>query len=553
MKKNYILLFLFMFSVTFASAQLAGTWKMSPQAAALGVGPAMGDISWWSNSDAEVIARACYFNDEYVFSEDGTFQNVQQTDTWLEPWQGVAEGCGAPIAPHDGSNAATWEYDDVAGTITLNGVGAYLGLAKVVNGGELPNVDVPNSITYMAEFNATNDTMTINIEIQDGAYWRFILTTNAGEPPAPSVTFNVNMSYQVTLGNFDPATEFVDVAGNFNDWPPTGTTTNELTEGAAFVYSTTIEDFTVGEELEFKFRINSDWDNSEFPDGGANRTYTVKEGLNEITVWYNNDVPPPPGMLADFEDGTWGVFTPHTMGCGPDYDDPVSVDETFMIIDNPDKSGINTSDKVLQFTRWGTDVGAVPWGGFWAQCTPPVNTTETQYVHYMVWKPMLSPNKFKIEGDEVVEVASLNEQTVTNGWQDMVFNFSEAAAADYGVIALMPDFQDPFETAEAVTIYIDNVLINSDPNPNTTGIWDNKADFEISMYPNPFTTSINIDLTRDMNSIVISNIMGQQLYTIENVAKGQINIDGSDLDNGVYIVTFTDTNNKVSATKLMKN
>jgi hypothetical protein len=264
-------------------------------------------------------------------------------------------------------------------------------------------------------------------------------------------------------------------------------------------------------------------------------------------------------MLADFENGTWGVFTNvHVMGCG-EYDDPAlhAVEETFMVIDNPDKSGINTSDKVLQFTRWGTDVGGVPWGGFWGDCVPPINTTETQYIHYMVWKPMVSPLRFKLElgsGDPaIVEVPSTNEQTVTSGWQDMVFNFSEAPAGDYGRGVVMPDFQDPFETAEAVVMYIDNILINGDPNPNTTGIWDNKAENEISMYPNPFTTSINIDLTRDMNSIVISNIMGQQLYTIENVSRGPISIDASNLDNGVYIVTFTDTNNKVSASKLMKN
>ena len=560
MKKTYILLFLLTFAATFAFAQVAGTWKMSPQAAALGVGPAMGDISWWSNSEADVALRACYFNDEYVFSEDGTFQNVQQEETWDEPWQGFdPEGCGAPIAPHDGSNAATWEYDAGAGTITLNGVGAYLGLAKVINGNELsadPPPAVPASIVYPVEFNATNDTMTINIEIANGAYWRFILTTNAAEPDAPSVTFNVNMSYQVEMGNFDPATQSVDIAGNFNNW---GDPVMPLTAGDMDVYSITVEDFTVGQELEFKFRIDGDWDNSEFPGGGPNRTYTVKEGPNEITVWYNDEVPPPPGMLADFEDETWGVFTNvHVMGCG-EYDDPElhPVDETFMIIDNPDKSGINTSDKVLQFTRWGTDVGGVPWGGFWGDCVPPINTSETQYVHYMVWKPMVSPLKFKMEqgsGDPaIVEVPNTNGQTVTSGWQDMVFNFSEAPAGDYGRGVLMPDFQDTFETAESVVMYIDNIVINSDPNPNTTGIWDNKAENEISMYPNPFTTSINIDLTRDMNSIVISNIMGQQLYTIENATRGPISIDASNLETGVYIITFTDTNNKVSASKLMKN
>ena len=166
---------------------------------------------------------------------------------------------------------------------------------------------------------------------------------------------------------------------------------------------------------------------------------------------------------------------------------------------------------------------------------------------------MTSPLKFKLEGATQSEIFSTNEQTQTSTWQDMVFDFSEMDDADYGVVALMPDFQDPFETAANVDIYIDNIVVNDNPNPIISGIWNNKAENEISMYPNPFTTSINIDLTRDMNSITISNVMGQQLYKIENVNRGPVNIDASNLTNGVYIITLTDTNNKTTSAKLMKN
>ena len=33
-----------------------------------------------------------------------------------------------------------------------------------------------------------------------------------------TILFSVNMSYQIETGNFDPATEFVDLAGDFNGW-----------------------------------------------------------------------------------------------------------------------------------------------------------------------------------------------------------------------------------------------------------------------------------------------------------------------------------------------
>lgn len=554
MRKTYILFFLFTFSFAIAFAQVEGTWKMSPQAAALGVGPALGDISWWSNSEADVVTRACYFDDKYEFAGDGTFSNVLDGETWLEGWQG-ADGCGTPVAPHDGSNAATWTYDDVAGTITLNGVGAYLGLPKVYNGGELSDpADAPASIVYPVEFNATEDTMTINIEIANGAYWRFILTTNAGDPPSPSVTFSVNMSYQVTMGNFDPANDFVDVAGTFNNWgDPSG---DELTAGTGDVYSVTLDGFAVDDALEFKFRINGDWNTSEFPSGGPNRTYTVVAGTNEISVWYNDEQPPPPegGVMADFEDETWGILTPHVLGCGEYDDDAIHpVDETFMVVDNPDASGINTSSKVLKFIRRGTDVGGLPWGGFWANCTPSVDATDSKYVHFMVWKPMVSPIKFKLEGgpDGTLEIESIYPQTVTEGWQDMVFDFS-TMTGEYPIVALLPDFQDPFETAGDVEMYIDNIVINGDPNP-ISGIWNNNTEDPISMYPNPFTNSINIELTNDMKSVVISNIMGQKLFELENVEKGTINIEASDLKSGVYIISLTDANNKITSSKMLKN
>mgnify|MGYP007000202683 CR=1 len=96
--------------------------------------------------EEDVTTRACIFDDHYVFNVDGSFQNVMDGETWLETWQGVeSEQCGAPVAPHDGSNAATWEYDDVSGEVTLTGLGAYLGLPKGVNAGQLPDVDVPES------------------------------------------------------------------------------------------------------------------------------------------------------------------------------------------------------------------------------------------------------------------------------------------------------------------------------------------------------------------------------------------------------------------------
>ena len=156
---------------------LAGTWRMAPTAGAFGVGPAIGDISWFSNATGDLTTRACFFDDEYVFNADGSFQNVLGADTFLEAWQGTTpDACGTPVFPHDGTATATYAYDETAGTITIDGKGAFLGLAKVNNAGELAAPgDAPDSITYdVTEFDEAAGTMTLDINFGPG-YWRYKL------------------------------------------------------------------------------------------------------------------------------------------------------------------------------------------------------------------------------------------------------------------------------------------------------------------------------------------------------------------------------------------
>ena len=154
--------------------QLAGSWKLAPIEGAMKVGPNQDDGSWWQNSAGDVTTRACLFDDEYVFNADGSFQNVLGADTWLETWQGVtAEACGAPVAPHDGSAAATYSHDASANTLTITGLGAYLGIAKAITGGELSveGTAVPESRTF--DVHPTDDgSLKLSIST-GGGYWTF--------------------------------------------------------------------------------------------------------------------------------------------------------------------------------------------------------------------------------------------------------------------------------------------------------------------------------------------------------------------------------------------
>ncbi|MDG5491340.1 hypothetical protein [Psychroserpens sp. SPM9] len=164
-------------------AAIAGTWKLAPENGALGVGPAIGDVSWYACNDDCITERACYYDDTYVFGSDGSFMNVLGAETFIEGWQGGSDACGTPVAPHDGSNPATFTYNEASGALTVSGTGAYIGLPKANNEGELPNVAVPNSITYTVTA-LTNDTMEMYIEAGAGVFWQYKLIRE-GEAPSP--------------------------------------------------------------------------------------------------------------------------------------------------------------------------------------------------------------------------------------------------------------------------------------------------------------------------------------------------------------------------------
>ena len=153
---------------------LPGDWRLDVVGGA-GVGPAPGDISWWSTDiDGVVETRACWFDDVYRFGADGSFRNIMGDETWLEDWQAGAEMCGAPLAPHDGSTAGTWAYDEAAGTLTITGVGSHIGLPRTVNGGELPDVAVPESVIYdVLSFDV--GAMTVTIEALPDNWWTYKL------------------------------------------------------------------------------------------------------------------------------------------------------------------------------------------------------------------------------------------------------------------------------------------------------------------------------------------------------------------------------------------
>ncbi len=214
MKKIYTLLFIAFALVS--SAQVEGTWKLSQQAGALAVGPNQGDGSWWSNSTGDLTTRACLFDDSITFDASGNMMHYMDGSTWLEPWQGVAsEQCGTPVLPHDGSGTFTYTYAN--NQLTVNGLGAHIGLPKAINGGEISDpANAAQSIVYDISFGA-NGEMIADIQSAGGGsgWWRFIYSKTSAAPPPPPTTYTVTFNVHTDSIAGNVSADGIYIGGGF--------------------------------------------------------------------------------------------------------------------------------------------------------------------------------------------------------------------------------------------------------------------------------------------------------------------------------------------------
>lgn len=114
---------------------------------------------------------------------------------------------------------------------------------------------------------------------------------NNYNPAKCLMTFQCKMGYYITAHHFYPSTDFVDVIGNFDEQDDNNVLFD--TDGdSVYTFETYLDTtwFSKG-PLEFKFRINGDWDKAELPDL-PNRDYTFHDTINQnpniFSCFYNN-------------------------------------------------------------------------------------------------------------------------------------------------------------------------------------------------------------------------------------------------------------------------
>jgi hypothetical protein len=249
---------------------------------------------------------------------------------------------------------------------------------------------------------------------------------------------------------------------------------------------------------------------------------------DQIDIGYGEPLAPAVYPI-DFETETAAVWT--VFATNPD-------DQTALsIIDNPDKTGLNTSDKVARMVI--PDV-ASPWAGFFSDSYPTIEFTEASHtITMMVWKDNTNPVGIKVEaptnGGTVTEVKI--PVTETGKWIEVTADFSALVGFGFARITIFPDFPDT-RTAGA-TVYLDNIALGG-----VTGTVDVKAD-GLFVYPNPVSNVLNVKGAKNAD-ITIINIDGRVVRNVSNVSS----VDVSDLAKGIYSVKIK-SGNQVSTQKVV--
>jgi hypothetical protein len=404
-----------------------------------------------------------------------------------------------------------------------------------------------------------------------------------------SITFQCDMTYQVALGTFNPATDFVDVAGSFNNWgdpiPP------PMVQGENNIWSTTVN-VEAGVIYGFKFRINANWNTSEFPNGGPNRFAPGKAAPYTLTFIYNDYNPETwPATFnvnmnyqitaghfnptTDYLDiaGTmngWGgnqflwdrasngIYTATLLidtaapnpnlefkfrvnsdwgnsefpGGGPNrtwviHDTTGGNPNVFDCFYNNDDPSVPTAPRVNSVSLDGTpEVGMVLTGVYTYEDINGNAESGSTYAWYRA---------DDAAGTNKVQIADMTAVTYT------------LQEADYGKFVFFQVI--PCTTVEPLCGDMKEANIGP---IGHTGIDDPAAQM-IRMYPNPVNSMLTIQNIKTVERITIYNLTGQMMLELTNLKTDQVNINTSSFTQGVYFISFYGENKLMRTDKFMKN
>jgi hypothetical protein len=322
----------------------------------------------------------------------------------------------------------------------------------------------------ISNFVIAQPTHTIDFESGGvGADWTWIVAENGDNPPlefiSNPVSGGINTSAKVAKfvarqsGN-PWALVFTDGDGQF-----TFNSTNAIVK--IMVYKSVIspvhfkvEGSSPAVELTSANTVINQWQELTFDFSSAigntyNRIVIIPDFVarSQDNTIYIDNIQVPDGVLSspthniNFEPS--GVGATWNWVVAENGDNP-----PLEFIANPVSGGINTSATVAKFIA---RQSGNPWALFFTDDNGTFTfNSNNSIVKIMVYKSVISPVHFKVEGGTGTPTELVGANTLVNQWEELTFDFSGVIGQTYNRIVIIPDFT---ARTQNNTIYIDNIRV----------------------------------------------------------------------------------------------
>ena len=192
----------------------------------------------------------------------------------------------------------------------------------------------------------------------------------------------------------------------------------------------------------------------------------------------------------------------------------------FTIADNPDKSGINESDKVGKFRKLQNGLWwAYAWFNF-PDTYIAASNEKTQYLHVMVRKPLKSTVCVQLVGynnASTDEIQKTNKKE--NEWEDMVFEITHPNF--YNSVQFKADFVNTSgHLTEDLDIYFDDIIVNDDPTPRGGTLEEDNRSYKIADFESGFFGTWGTNANDGINGVKEDH---ETFLIVDNPLKNDVN------------------------------
>lgn len=269
----------------------------------------------------------------------------------------------------------------------------------------------------------------------------------------------------------------------------------------------------------------------------------------DADIYYIDDIEwkrkPIAGCVADFETSATSLPTWTYFANGSENNNSVQ------IVDNPNKSGINTSNTVAVFTE---APDSETFAGAFADPSAPVLLSADRTVRMKVLAD--EAHTFVLKLEQAIAPApnsgdNLAMYTTPGQWQELTWDFSKTqggadipAGSQFRRVTVIPNFGvTPTETK---SYYFDDLTMSTACGMSTS-IFDPVKVEALKVYPNPAYNEIVVEGSENIHQFVVMNAMGQKMAIVQTTGQSNLSITLSHLDKGMYILAGYDETGRLVA------